>query len=183
MKLLEKLPETPAREAQIDVLRNCHSEKKVFDLYVVKAPEKNETLFYAARDAAQFVMGKLELETLLGTEVPDAEDREEDKAKDEAETIVVSKAYLEGLEKRIERLEARFLGRKRRLQRARQRLQDKAVMIQAEAAEYIGCDKTTLMRWTNKGLVKAELRGRNICYTKDELDANPTIRQYMKKMS
>ena len=32
LKLLEQLPETPARNAQIDVLRNCHSEKKVFDL-------------------------------------------------------------------------------------------------------------------------------------------------------
>lgn len=171
LKLLEQLPETPEREAQIDVLRNCHSEKKVFDLYVQKAEVKNESVFYAARDAALFVVGKLELETLLGTDVllPVDEPEPED------EKVTVSKAYLEELEKRIERLENSLMGITHSAQLRQKRMDGKELIPQEEACKYVGCDQRTLSRWVKKGIIHREKWGRKNFFYKEELDSLPTV--------
>ena len=174
LKLLEKLPETPAREAQIDVLRNCHSEKKVFDLYVVKAPEKNEILFYAARDAAQFVAGKLELETLLGTDVLPMENEPEP----EDEKVTVSKAYLEDLERRIERMEIKLL----KIEGIKKLAQDdhEDSLTFPEVCYYIGCSRDTLTRWTKEGILNAEKRGRYYYYKSSDLTNSSVVRTFIR---
>ena len=174
LKLLEQLPETPARDAQIDVLRNCHSEKKVFYLYVVKAEVKNEILFYAARDAAQFVAGKLELETLLGTDVPPMENEPEP----ENEKVTVPKAYLEDLERRIERMEIKLL----KLEGIKKLAQDDQTesLTFPEVCYYIGCSRETLTKWTKEGILKAERRGRHNYYSTSELINSSVVRTFIR---
>lgn len=172
---LEQLPDTPERLAQREVIRNCYSEKKVFDLYVVKAEVKNESLFYAARDAAQFVAGKLELATLLNTEIPDgaveAEPLEEEK-------VTVPKAYLELLEQRIERLEIRLL--KIEGLKSLNKEKQSENLTSGEVCYYIGCSRDTLMRWTKEGIVKAERIRKQYYYSAEELMENETVRKFIR---
>lgn len=56
---------------QAEVLENGHNESQVFATYVASVPEedKDETVFYACRDAARFAAGRLSLEELI----PDAD--------------------------------------------------------------------------------------------------------------
>ena len=175
LKLLEQLPETPARNAQIDVLRNCHSEKKVFDLYVQKAEVKNESVFYAARDAAQFVARKLELETLLGMDVPPIEDEPEPEDK----IVTISKAYLESLEQRLDRLELMLL----KMEGIKNLMREKQTerLSASEVCYYIGCSRDTLIRWTKEGLVKAERQGKYYYYPISEMIENDVLRTYIRK--
>jgi hypothetical protein len=60
------------KDAQTDVLHNRMTESQVFDTYVSTAPgdERNEARFFAARDAAQYVSGRLTLEELI-PDLPD----------------------------------------------------------------------------------------------------------------
>ncbi len=52
---------------QAEVLENGHNESLVFATYVASVPEedKDETVFYACRDAARFAAGRLSLEELI----------------------------------------------------------------------------------------------------------------------
>ena len=52
---------------QAEVLENGHNESQVFATYVASVPEedKDETVFYACRDAARFAAGRLSLEELI----------------------------------------------------------------------------------------------------------------------
>lgn len=165
------------RQAQIEVIRNCHSEKKVFELYVLKAEVKNESVFYAARDAAQFVAGKLELETLLGMDVLPVGNKPEP----EEEKVTVSKAYLEELERRIERLEKSVMGITDSVHLRQKRMDGKELIPQAEACKYVGCDQRTLCRWVNKGIIHREKWGRKIFFYKEELDSLPTVQAYKNR--
>jgi len=176
---LGQLPDTPERKAQQEVIRFRQTEKTVFTNHVMKVPEseRNESVFYAARDAAQFVAGKIGLDVLLGTDVPEPDSTPED----DTETVTVTKGWLKKMERRIERLEALLLKREHLQQQKEERFADKDFLIQAEACDYIGCAQCTIMRWTRKGIVKAVQRGRFLFYDKKELDANPIIQEYKKR--
>ena len=179
LKHLEQLPDSPERQAQMEVIRNCHSEKKVFDLYVQKAEEKNESLFYAARDAAQFVAGKLELSTLLDTDIAETYTETEPVAEEvKEEKVTVSKAYLELLEQRLERLEVRLL----KIEGIKSLVKEKEPnsLTSGEVCYYVGCSRDTLMRWTREGTVKAERRGKNYYYPVEELMENEVVRKFIR---
>lgn len=166
--------DSPERQAQMEVIRNCHSEKKVFELYVMKAEVKNESVFYAARDAAQFVAGKLELETLLGMDVPPVEDKPEP----EEEKVTVSKTYLEELERRIERLEIKLL----KIEGIKKLVQDdhEDSLTFPEVCYYIGCSRDTLTRWTKEGILNAEKRGRYYYYKSSDLINSSVVRTFIR---
>ena len=166
--------DSPERQAQIEVIRNCHSERKVFELYVMKAEVKNESVFYAARDAAQFVAGKLELETLLGMDVPPVEDEPEP----EEEKVTVSKAYLEELERRIEQMEIKML----KIEGIKKLVQDdhEESLTFPEVCYYIGCSRDTLTRWTKEGILNAEKRGRYYYYKSSDLINSSVVRTFIR---
>lgn len=174
LEMLELQPNSPEREAQKEVIRNCHSEKKAFELYVLKASEKNESVFYAARDAAQFVAGKLELETLLGTDVPQPVDEPEA----EDDKIIVSKAYLEELEQRIELMEIKLF----KIEGIRKLAQDDHAesLSFSEVCYYIGCSRDTLTRWTKEGILNAEKRGRYYYYKSSDLTNSSVVRTFIR---
>lgn len=173
---LSQLPDTPERQAQKEVIRFRQTEKTVFTNHVMKVPEseRNESVFYAARDAAQYVTGKIGLDVLLGTDEPETEDMPDDNT----EVVTVPKAYLEGLEQRIERLELRLL----KIEGIKSLVRNDQTerLSSSEACYYIGCSRDTLMRWTKEGKVKAEQQGRYYYYLVSELMGSKIVRTFIR---
>ena len=164
---------TPEAKAQWEVIEGKHTESWVFDKYVrdVHDDEKNESLFYAARDAAQFVSGKIDLEMLFtGAEFEETEIKSE---------VPVPQGFLGMLLQRIERLEkqVRILKgmKQKRSYRGASDYEDNDFMTQTEAYKYIGCAQCTVIKWTNKGMLKAYRKGNHLYYKKSELDMNPGV--------
>ena len=90
---------------QLEVLETKRSESWVFNRYVRDVPEdeRNETLFYAARDAAQFLAGKIGISSIC----PDLEDEPEEEEEQE-ETITLSLSEYKKLLLRLDRVERRL---------------------------------------------------------------------------
>ena len=84
---LEERNYDPICRIQREVLEEKRSESWVFNRYVRDVPEdeQNETLFYAARDAAMFLSGKIGISSIC----PDLEDGPEEEQELE-ETITLS---------------------------------------------------------------------------------------------
>ena len=167
------MPDNAARRAQREVLEGGRSESWVFDKYVRNAPseEKDEDVFYAARDAAQFVAGKLDLDAVLEVNPLD------DESEEVPESVTVSTNFLRSLLERVERLEHLMQVRTE----IGKKYSGKEELMQAEVCEYLGCAQCTIMRWTQRGIVKAIQRGRNLYYLKSELDNNPAVQAYKKR--
>ena len=134
------------KDAQTDVLHNRMTESQVFDTYVSTAPgdERNEARFFAARDAAQYVSGRLTLEELI----PDLPDgvwenlmRQKEEYEAEETTATVSLKDYRNLLKRVERLERR-LGLRAEINKATRKDASEApsdLISQAEACRLLGC--------------------------------------------
>lgn len=90
---------------QVEILENKRSETWVFNQYVRDVPEdkQNETLFYAARDAAMFLAGKIGISSIC----PDLEDEPEEEEEQE-ETITLSLSEYKKLLLRLDRVERRL---------------------------------------------------------------------------
>ena len=99
---LEERNYDPICRIQREVLEEKRSESWVFNRYVRDVPEdeRNETLFYAARDAAQFLAGKIGISSIC----PDLEDEPEE----EEETITLSLSEYKKLLRRLDRVERRL---------------------------------------------------------------------------
>lgn len=142
-----------ASRIQVEVLEMKRSESWIFNQYVRDVPEdeRNETLFYAARDAAQFLTGKIGISSIC----PDLEDEPEEE-EEQDETITLSRREYNNLLKRLERVE-RKLGLKSQINRISRKLVSEAdpedLMSQADACRYIGCGKTTIKRWADRGFL------------------------------
>lgn len=101
---LEERNYDPICRIQREVLEEKRSESWVFNRYVRDVPEdeRNETLFYAARDAAQFLAGKIGISSIC----PDLEDGPEDE--EQEETITLSLSEYKKLLRRLDRVERRL---------------------------------------------------------------------------
>lgn len=77
-----------ASRIQVEVLEMKRSESWVFNQYMRDVPEdeRNETLFYAARDAAQFLAGKIGISAIC----PDLEDEPEEEEEEDTITLSLS---------------------------------------------------------------------------------------------
>lgn len=168
---------------QAVIAENRCTEAWVFEHYVtnVSPQNKDETLFFAARDAARYVAGGISLEALI----PDASEYpalEETDASTGA-TLLISADILERLIRQIARLEQKVdaLTAHRTKNIAYTTLADCSkddFLTQKEACEYIGCSKVTLLAWMKKGLVKGSRRGSHIYYSQSELDENITVQNF-----
>lgn len=168
--------DTPEARAQWEVIEGKHTESWVFDKYVrnVSDDQKNESVFYAARDAAQFVAGKLGPDMLATA--PD------DTTAEKTMEVQVSREFLETLLSRVERLEAQVrilkgMKRKRSYKEARD-YGGNDFMTQTEAYRYIGCAQCTIIKWTNKGMLKGYRKGQHLYYKKSELDTSPVVQNF-----
>lgn len=167
---------------QVEVLEMKRSESWVFNRYVRDVPEdgRNETLFYAARDAAQFLAGKIGISAIC----PDLEDEPEEE--EEEDTITLSLSEYKKLLLRLERVERRLGLRVGDVAPAPRKDISEApdeLIGQADACRLIGCAKTTIKQWANKGLITRYQKGYNVYYSRRELLGSSVVRDYKDSKS
>lgn len=167
---------------QVEVLEMKRSESWVFNQYVRDVPEdeRDETLFYAARDAAQFLSGKIGISAIC----PDLEDEPEEE--EEEETITLSLSEYKKLLLRLERVERRLGLRVGDVAPAPRKDISEApdeLIGQADACRLIGCAKTTIKQWANKGLITRYQKGYNVYYSRRELLGSSVVRDYKDSKS
>lgn len=178
---LEERNYDPICRIQREVLEEKRSESWVFNQYVRDVPEddQNETLFYAARDAAMFLSGKIGISSIC----PDLEDGPEE---EEEETITLSLSEYKKLLRRLDRVERRLGLRGGSLEKVPRKDISEApddLIGQADACRLIGCGKTTIKRWANKGLITGYQKGRSVYYSRRELIGSPVVRDYKDSKS
>ena len=159
---LEERNYDPICRIQREVLEEKRSESWVFNRYVRDVPEdeRNETLFYAARDAAQFLAGKIGISSIC----PDLEDEpEEEQELEETITLRVGDVA-PAPRKDISEAPDELIG-------------------QADACRLIGCAKTTIKQWANKGLITRYQKGYNVYYSRRELLGSSVVRDYKDSKS
>lgn len=170
-----------ASRIQVEVLEMKRSETWVFNQYVRDVPEdeRNETLFYAARDAAQFLAGKIGISSIC----PDLEDEPEEEPELDDDAITLSRKEYEKLLKRLERVERRLGLRVGTTDRAPRKDLSEApadLISQVDACKYIGCGKSTIKRWADKGLLTGYKKGRSVCFSRKEIDRAPVVKEHRK---
>lgn len=171
-----------ASRIQVEVLEMKRSESWVFNQYVRDVPEdeRDETLFYAARDAAQFLAGKIGISAIC----PDLEDEPEEE--EEEETITLSLSEYKKLLLRLERVERRLGLRVGDVAPAPRKDISEApdeLIGQADACRLIGCAKTTIKQWANKGLITRYQKGYNVYYSRRELLGSSVVKDYKDSKS
>lgn len=158
----------PVSLAQAEVLANRLNERSVFDKYVVHVSEaeRDETLYYACRDAARFLQGGLTLEELI----PDASKVEADvpASDNHPDTITLSREEFNALLARVEKLE-RWTGLKRRpdpmqLPPLPATADRKDYVTQNEAARMMGIGKRSMRGYVDRGEIKAWQYGKFVVY-------------------
>lgn len=171
----------PASLAQLDVLQNRRSETWVFIHYVREVPEeeRDPALFYAARDAAQFLTGKISISAIC----PELDDEPEEEPEPDDDAITLSRKEYEKLLKRLERVERRLGLRVGTTDRAPRKDLSEApadLISQVDACKYIGCGKSTIKRWADKGLLTGYKKGRSVCFSRKEIDRAPVVKEHRK---
>lgn len=162
---------------QADVLKERRTEVWVFEHFVrdMAKSEQDEEVYCAARDAAQYLTGRIELAELI----PGYE--EEERVETEEEMICVSASEFKKLLKRVERLERR-LGLKKEISVSKRKSVEEApaddLIPQIEACKYVGCSKTTIKRWANNGFITGYMKGLKVYYSKRELDCSAVVKEH-----
>lgn len=173
LKLLRAKGDTVSL-AQAEVLTNRLNERSVFDQYVahVSEADRDETLYYACRDAARFLYGGLTMEELI----PDASDVEADipANDDEPDTITLSRKEFNALLARIEKLE-RWTGLKRkpapvRLPALPSTANPMDYVTQNEAARMLGIGKRSMRGYVDRGEIKAWQNGKFVVYRRQDIE-------------
>lgn len=165
------------KDDQKEVLNSRLTERQVFDRYVNRSAEKNEDLFFAVRDAARYLSGRMQLCDLL-PEMPENEDEQDEGL------VTLTREEYENLISRIERLERVANIRSRHNGLAIRRSVEHApkdLIRQAEACRMLGCDKNRIRQWVNKGLLTTYVKGRFVYYSRKELLSSGVVVDYQQR--
>lgn len=159
--------------AQYNTLLNRMNESQVFSTYMASLPEeeRNEDVYYAARDAARFLAGKLPLSAMI----PDSDD---DNDTEEDDTVTIKRSQLEDILKRLERLEKR-VGISRETKPFHKAPDD--IMTIEEAAAWAGCGERTISRWAHKGCFTSYRKSGRYYFSKSEIEKSLVYQEYKKK--
>lgn len=172
---------------QAEVIEKRLTEKDVFELYVINVPaeEKDEAAFFAARDAARYVAGTITLEELIpdvnisscqvGSDTPRLDMLDED-------MIVVSKRILYNLLSRVNRLELMAGIRKTNMKVNRKKAtgsEPEDLISQVEVTHLLGCGKSTIKRWADKGYVTGYQKDGRVYYSKKEIRNSQAFKDYL----
>ena len=163
--------------AQYNVLINEMNETQVFNTYMSSLPEeeRNEDVYYAARDAARFRLGKLPLSAVI----PDAEDDDNDTEDDD--TVTIKRSQLEDILKRLERLEKR-VGIIRCVRETKSiSVAPDDIMSMEETIRWTGCGKKTVRRWANRGSFTTYADGKRYFFSQSEIENSLVYQDYKKK--
>lgn len=163
--------------AQYNTLLNRMNESQVFSTYMASLSdeERNEDVYYAARDAARFLAGKLPLSAIIPLDEDDDNDTEDD------DTVTIKRSQLEDILKRLERLEKKVGIRKvERIAILANKTPDDLIS-RLEAIKWIGCGKSTIKRWALSGAITQYTSGGNIYYSKSEIRKSLVYQDYKGK--
>ena len=176
---------------QAGVLQAGMTEQQVFQKYVMEVAEENrdEAVFFAARDAARFSAGHIGLEELI----PDVQNMTaadfaagacDTEKKTPKEKQTVSLREFEALKRRVHQLEGFVdeLLRERRRNAEYQKLPDtnRADFIgQKAATELVGCSRETLGAWQRKGLITGYRKAGLVYYSRTELASSPVVQNFI----
>ena len=167
-----------ASKKQIDVLKNRMTESQVFQTYVVNVDEesKDESLYFACRDAAQYLVGSLSIHDLTGLDASEIKTCNAHYWYVEEDTITLSRAEYDCLIERLDRLE-QWTGLRRSEPHGScqsdvlpQNADMKDMLTQNEACRYIGCSKNTIKKYVSRGLLHSYRQRRYTYYSKTEID-------------
>ena len=169
---------------QASILEGRRTEAWVFKTYI-KDQQGTEDEYYAAREAAQFLSGKITIEEFMPgvtledilPPTPRRTVKESDKyIKVSTKMLSDIIGMIDRLDKKIDRLYAE-MGLQAPIKQVD--ICDKDdLMRQGEATKYIGCSPDTLNKWTRKGLVRCYRKGYYAYYSKSELDENGTVQNH-----
>ena len=164
----------PVSLEQCRVIENRWTDIEVFNHYAAgkSDEERDMNLYWACRDAAQFVHGNLEAATL----VPDlyGMPQEEADKPDTGETVTLSRKDFNDLLRRIEKLEY-WTGLKRRPESTRLPLLPDTVdmadyMQQHEACKLLGYTKKKIRGCADRGELKAWQKSRYVYYLRKQVE-------------
>ena len=174
------------KRSQMGVLHDRMTESQVFDSYVsnYSGDNRNEALYFAVRDAAQYVAGKLTLEELI-PDMPDGALEELMRQKEEAEAEEVSKDTSGEVLNRLALLEIELNNIRKEISGnksgSRQCTIYARLVTADEAAGEIGCCERTFNRWLNRGLFTGYSRKGVVYYDMNELENLPLIQKFKKQ--
>lgn len=167
---------------QAAILEERRTEAWVFEQYVTNVSEerKDESAFFAARDAARFVAGRLTLEEL----VPDADQypvRIPEQEKQEHKKV--SYQEFEAMRRRMKLLEGLVdelcKERRQRAEYQKKPETNRGDFISAQAAtEYVGCSRETLNDWQRKGYITGYRKAGRVYYSKSELESSARVQTF-----
>ncbi|MHC8416657.1 helix-turn-helix domain-containing protein [Bacteroides hominis] len=168
--------------SQAVILEERRTEAWVFEQYVTNVSEerKDESAFFAARDAARFVAGRLTLEEL----VPDADQypvRIPEQEKQEHKRV--SYQEFEAMRRRMKLLEGLVdelcKERRQRAEYQKKPETNRGDFISAQAAtEYVGCSRETLNDWQRKGYIIGYRKAGRVYYSKSELESSARVQTF-----
>lgn len=173
---------------QTEVLEGRHTEVWAFEHYVrdVSNERRDEIAYCAARDAALFLSGKIELEEFIPDfreyKVPEeAEASKLPSGKKMWETIQALTKRIELLEKRTQKPKTIVKDTDMCIQKEYSPLDESDYLLQSEAYKYIGCSLTTLKAWKKKGIIPVYRNKGRIYFKISEIDKNKAIQVYKKR--
>lgn len=175
------------KNEQANVLKDRLTESQVFDTYVSNycGDQRNEALYFAVREAAQYAAGKITLQELIPN-LPDGTleelARQQEEYEAEEETVTVTMKDFRTLVRRIDELEAQVNALGGVKGKTPPESGEKDYMNQLEAARYIGCARCTLKDWHQKGLVTGHKQNGHTVYSRKELNASNTVKSYRRKV-
>lgn len=163
-------------EAQYNTLLNRMNESQVFSTYMASLPEeeRNEDVYYAARDAARFLAGKLPLSAMI----PDSDD---DNDTEEDDMVTIKRSQLEDILKRLDRLEKKtgIIKCERNTKPLTNAPDD--LMTLEQVMEWTGCGKKTVRRWAGRGCFTTYADGYRYYYSKSDIENSLVYRDYKNK--
>lgn len=165
----------PVSLEQCRVIENRWTDIEVFNHYLAgkSDEERDMNLYWACRDAAQFVHGQLEAATLVPDLYGMPREEEDSLEPDTGETVTLSRKDFNELLRRIEKLE-RWTGLKRRTEPARLKPlpqdADRADYVnQNEACRLLGISKRSMRGYADRGEVKAWQDRKFVVYLRKDI--------------
>ena len=171
---------------QAEVLEKRLTEKVVFERYVANVPaeEKDEAVFFAARDAARYLAGGIALDefipdaegTLAESDIPELDSSD-------GEMILVSKRTLQNLLLRVNRLELMAGIRNNQMKIKRKSTttgnMPDDLISQVEVTRLLRCGKSTIKRWADRGYVTGYQKDGRVFYSKKEIRNSQAFKEYL----
>jgi len=177
--LIEALSSTPNKEndARRTVLEMNLTESQVFNEWVknIGMEERDENVYYAARDAARYLNGQLEATDIVPDIVlPSAEyDIDED-------VISISVKDFNALVERVAKLEKIMETFSHNESRVKKPNKDDLISI-GEATRLYNVNYKTFLRWIQNGWLSAVDKGKYHFVSVHEIESNPKLMHYINE--